>query len=112
MELIRNDSLRFYISQYYEIDMKFILGMEKFDFLDFERNKEMYFKKFSSWQFWQTATPNNYEELKQDDEYRTWLIYTSSHKEFIANLYERQIKVNCTKLINDIVQEVDQLENN
>lgn len=81
IELIKNDSLRRKISSYYEQDIKFQIGWENFNRSQNPYYTEMMNKHFNVIKLVSYAVPKDYESLRDDDVFKSWLYHTISWRE-------------------------------
>jgi len=111
METITNDSLRLKIASIYDINYKHLTEFQKgFDYQNAYDNKKMHLTKFKDWRLHKSATPLNYKEFKNNNEFLNLLNFTSDSQ--AISIYQYQLTVTkCMELISEIEKEIIRLQN-
>lgn len=105
ISLIGNDSLRYLITDYFEWSVPFILEVQKVTMQQIVNASEKHLKLFRNFQWGEPLEPWDYEALKNNQEYVSWLNYTAKNKKFEAVSYQNLLIRN-NKLIKAIDSEL------
>lgn len=109
IDLISNDSLRSYISKYYEQGVPFQLEIQQVT-VDLIRNTSVdHLELFKNMNWNSPLEPWDYESLKTNRKYIAWLEFVNNNKSFEANAFEN-LKINNEKLTKDIIEELKRLK--
>lgn len=101
IELIRNDSLRSYISKYYEQGVPFQLQIQEVTVELTNASSQRHLALFKNMNWNTPLEPWDYEALKKDKEYISWLSFMGSNKHFELTAFQNLLKNN-KKLVADI----------
>ncbi len=105
IDLISNDSLRISLLSYYEKDIKLAFAFEETNESIYPITVEMYYNKFDSWRFLKSAKPRNFELLKVDEKFKSYLHATASFRDKEITMFKR-LKSKCFDLNNLIKEEL------
>jgi hypothetical protein len=106
LDLISNDSLRLLLSEYHEEDIKFAHAFEAMNLSVYPDTRQMYFQYFKEWEFFGPAVPYDYEELKNDREFLSYLTHIASLRRQESMVFSQRLDPKCRSLINDIEKEI------
>jgi hypothetical protein len=106
LDLIENDTLRNEISKYYEQDIKFALFYEDANQRGWAMKIEMILDYFEEFKMFNSATPVDYEKLKDDRRFKTFVQFTSNLRSIESNVYANRMHENCSRLIELIDKEI------
>jgi hypothetical protein len=106
LDLIENDSLRDEISKYYEQDIKFAYYFEDSNQRAWPMKFELILDHFDEFKMFNSATPVNYEKLKNDRRFKSYIKLTSNLRGIESNVYANRMHSSCSKLIELIEKEI------
>jgi hypothetical protein len=106
LDLIENDTLRNEISKYYEQDIKFAFYFEDANQRDFPMKFKMILDYFDEFKMFDSATPVDYEKLKDDRRFKSYLKLTSNLRSIESNVYATRMHNSCSGLIELIEEEI------
>ena len=106
LDLIENDSLRNEIAKYYEQDIKYALTFEDINIRSFPNKIEMILDYFEEFKMFDKATPVDYEKLKDDRRFKTYVQLTSNLRGIESNVYAQRMHSSCSRLIELIEKEI------
>jgi len=66
------------------------------------------FQHFKEWELFGAAIPYNYEDLKEDREFLSYLIHIASCRRIESDLFSRSLDPGVRNLIHDIEREIEQ----
>lgn len=82
LDLIKNDSLRKNLSIYYDQRVPFLKTIENGNHNRLALDQQFLIKRFKDYKMFGVYTPWDYEALKKDREYLSWLSLTRNMREF------------------------------
>lgn len=106
IELISNDSLRSNISKYYEQGVPFQLEVQQVTIDLIRSSSEDHLTLFKNMNWNAPLDPWDFEALKKNKGYISWLSFIGSNKSFEANAFKNLLQAN-KWLIEDINEEID-----
>ena len=107
--LIRDDSLRMLITNYFDVSILFQIEIQRVTIQQIQAASERHLALFRNFNWTHPIQPWDYEALKGNKEYISWLSYAISNKTFEANQYERLLASN-NNLIQAIRQELAEIQ--
>ena len=106
--LIRDDSLRMQITSYFDVSIVFQLEVQRVTIQQIQAASENHLKLFKNFNWSTPLQPWDFEALKRNKEYISWLSYASSNKAFEVKRFEQLLKKN-RSLIQKIKQELSEI---
>ncbi len=106
LDLIESDTLRNAISGYYEQAIKFAMAFEDANLRMWPFKTELVLDYFDEFLMFDTATPVDYEKLKNDRRFKSFLKMTARLRDIESNMYKNRMHNDCTNLMELIEQEV------
>lgn len=106
LDLIENDTLRNEISKYYEQDIKFAYYFEDANQRALPMKFEMIIDYFDEFKMFNSATPADYEKLKDDRKFKSYIKLTSNLRSIESNMYADRMHNSCSGLIDLIEKEI------
>lgn len=106
LDLIENDTLRNAISKYYEQDIKYAFYYEDADKQMWPMKWEMILDYFDEFKMFESATPIDYEKLKTDRRFKSYLKLISNLRSNESNAYAYRMHKSCSGLIELIQEEI------
>ena len=97
-DLIENDSLRLLLNNYYDDRVGYQFDLQNSTQRSFEAAKERQFELFISLRFWDKMKPVNYNQLIENNYYRSWLTYTLGERSWETKQFQ-----NLNLLIDDLI---------
>jgi hypothetical protein len=94
ISLIRNDSLRFLITNYYEQSIPFQLTIEKASKDIIISTSEKHLKIFKNFSWINPIEPWDFESLKSNKEYISWLNFTAETRAFEISKFQVLLEQN------------------
>ncbi|MFT7158341.1 MAG: hypothetical protein ACI8Q1_003372 [Parvicella sp.] len=105
IELINNDSLRFDITEYYELGVPYQLEIQDAT-VDFMKSaSERHLSLFKNMNWSEPLEPWDYEGLKENRSYISWLSFMVGNKHFEASTFQRLLDKNIV-LTQKIIEEL------
>jgi Family of unknown function (DUF6090) len=105
MNIISNDSLRYYLSRYYENSLH-LKNVELYYEVDKYFRTTIYPKYFKTYKFGREAIPADYQLLKESNEIRVALDYVVNDVKFYS-MYSKRRKEMALLLLNTMAQELN-----
>lgn len=110
IRIIKNDSLRDFITYHYEAKTSFLKEWNNAEWkTQMQDHRTLYRKFFKKFNFWGDLVPDNYEELSKDKEYINYLNNRIGWLNATKGIYKGVIK-SSEKLINYIEVELENRE--
>ncbi|MEZ2414513.1 DUF6090 family protein [Muriicola sp. E247] len=106
LDLIENDSLRNEISKYYEQDIKYAFVFEDANIQGWPMKFELILDHFDEFKMFNSATPVDFEKLKNDRRFISYIKLTSNLRGIESNVYANRMHNSCSKLIELIEKEI------
>ena len=106
LDLISHDSIRLLLTEYYEEDYKLALTVEALNLSVIPDVRQLHYKHFKEWVFLGPAIPHNYELLKEDREFLSYLKHTASARSYESRMFSQRLEPKCRALIHDIEEEI------
>jgi len=106
LDLIENDSLRNEISKYYEQDIKYAFVFEDANIQMWPMKFELILDHFDEFKMFNSATPFDFEKLKNDRRFKSYIKLTSNLRGIESNVYANRMHSSCSKLIELIDREI------
>jgi len=88
-DLIENDSLRLLLNDYYDNSVGYQFELQNSSQRGFDAAKERQFELFTSLRFWDKIKPVNYEELIENNYYKSWLTYTLGERDWETGNFQK-----------------------
>ena len=88
-DLIENDSLRLLLNDYYDNRVGYQFDLQNSTQRGFEAAKERQFELFTSLRFWDKMKPVNYNELVENNYYKSWLTYTLGERDWETGQFKK-----------------------
>jgi len=107
LDLISNDSIRLHLSEYHEEDIKLALTVEGLNLSNIPDIRQLHFSHFKEWLFLGPAIPYNYESLKEDQIFLSYIKHTASARSYESRMFSQRIEPKCRSLIHDIEEEIE-----
>ena len=108
--LISNDSLRLKIIDLYEVQFPYALFGQKYDEINYKVFQEQYKSKFKNCIGFTSATPLDYELLKNDNYFKEQIRSTFYLKKLILRLLRGRVKEKTSETIKMIDDELGRLK--
>ena len=109
INIMTNDSIRLTISKVYGEQYKWLRGVLKDrQYLNSQPLFNDMMKKFKTFEIWKRAIPRNYEELKDDDDFKVLVQQNAWMINFTMGYYE-DILDDLKHLIDDLEHEIERL---
>lgn len=105
MNIISNDSLRYYLSRYYETSLH-LKSVERYYEVDKYFRNTIYPKYFKAYKYGRLAIPADYQLLKESNEIKVALDYVVNDVKFYS-VYSKQRKEVALQLLNRLAQELN-----
>jgi len=109
LDLISNDSVRLLLSEYYEEDIQLALTVEAINLSVIPDIRQLHYKLFKEWVFLGPAIPYNYELLKADMEFMSYLKHTASARSYESRMFSSRLYPECSTLVHEIESEIERL---
>ena len=106
LDLISHDSIRLHLSEYYEEDLKVALTVEDINLSVIPDLRQLHYRHFEEWVFLGPATPYDYELLKEDREFHSFLKHTASARNYESRMFSNRMDPKCRGLIQEIENEI------
>ena len=105
IKLISNDSLRFKITKYYKQSIPLQLTIQETTISQIYTASERHLPLFKNLNWSQPMEPWDYEQLKENRGYISWLAFTASNRDFEAGRFKSLLSNN-QMLTKDIEKEL------
>lgn len=105
-DLVSNDSLRLLLSEYYDRWVSYQFDLQELSLENFAQAKERQFELFKRFDTYQGIEPVDYEALRENQYYISWLDYTMDIRNWEGKNF-RDLKVRNEKLLQLIDTELE-----
>ncbi|NVJ85106.1 MAG: hypothetical protein HWE15_02315 [Algoriphagus sp.] len=105
--MIQNDSLRFLISEYYDVRMPFQIKIQEGSMKQGLEISQSHLGLFQNFAWNKSMEPWDFEELKKNRAYLSWLSFTADNRGFEMENFQTTLKRN-SALIASITEELNQ----
>lgn len=105
--LVQNDALRFLISEYYDVRMPYQIKVEEASLKQAVEISESHLGLFKNFAWNKPFKPWDFEALKKNRAYLSWLSFTADNRDFEMGSFETTLERN-KALIDAITDELNQ----